>query len=447
MKFYNRKSELKELNNILKQSEISSKMTVITGRRRIGKTILALELCKNIKYLYLFVSKKAENLLCKEYINEIKNTFDYPIIGEIKNFKDIFRLLLEISKKENFTLIIDEFSEFYNINPSIYSDIQNLWDINKNNTKINIIFIGSVYSIMKKIFENSKEPLFARADRIIFLQPFKIKTIYQILKDNSVNDFKNLFDFYLFTGGVPKYVDLLVTNNAFQFSKIIDFMLDLNSPFINEGKNLLIEEFGKEYGTYFSILELISLGKTSRTEIESILEQNIGGYLERLENDYSLISKYKPINSKPLQKQQKYKIIDNFILFWFRFIYRNRSSIETQNTHYIKEIILRDYSTYSGKILEKYFSELISYSFKYNKIGTYWEKGNENEIDIVAINDLKKKIVIAEVKLNKGKINIEKLKFKSTNLLLNYKNYKPEFLELSIEDSARFLTILPNRKT
>ncbi len=38
---------------------------------------------------------------------------------------------------------------------------------------------------------------------------------------------------------------------------MLDFMLKQNSPFLDEGKNVLIEEFGKEYGTYFSILELI----------------------------------------------------------------------------------------------------------------------------------------------------------------------------------------------
>ena len=109
---------------------------------------------------------------------------------------------------------------------------------------------------------------------------------------------------------MPKYIDLLVVNSALSFDKIIDFIIDTNSPFINEGKNLLIEEFGKEYGTYFSILELISNGKTGRSEIESILEHNIGGYLDRLENNYALIKKYKPINARPNSRLQKYRIID-----------------------------------------------------------------------------------------------------------------------------------------
>src|SRR5208283_2167210 len=163
---------------------------------------------------------------------------------------------------------------------------------------------------------------------------------------------------------------------AFSFNAILDFMIEANSPFIDEGKNLLIEEFGKEYGTYFSILELISIGKTARSEIESILESDIGGYLDRLEKDYAVIARYKPINAKPKSRSQKYYIVDNFINFWFRFIYRNRTAIETGNYEYIKDMIKRDYSTYSGKVLERFYHDLFAESGHYNRIGSYWEKGN-----------------------------------------------------------------------
>jgi len=124
---------------------------------------------------------------------------------------------------------------------------------------------------------------------------------------------------------------------------------------LDEGKNLLIEEFGKEYTTYFSILSLISSSKTARSEMESILEKNIGGYLDRLENEYSIIKKVKPIFAKEGSRTVKYEIIDNFFNFWFRFIYKYKSTIEIENYEYVKEIIKRDFSTYSGRFLEKYF--------------------------------------------------------------------------------------------
>jgi len=441
MKFYNRRAELKQLRVLYSQSASQGRLTVLTGRRRVGKTLLSLEFAKKHKHLYFFVSRKTEPLLCQEYLNEIKNTFDIPVIGEIKTFKDIFRLLLEISFKQRFTFIIDEFQEFYKTNPGVYADIQHLWDVNKRKSKMNLIFVGSVYSLMYKIFQDSKEPLFNRADRQLFIEPFSIKDIAAILKDHKAESVKTLFDYYVFTGGMPTYIDLLLTNKALPFNKMLDFIFQQNSPFLDEGKNVLLEEFGKEYGTYFSILELISVGKTARTEIESILERNVGGFLDRLEKNFAIISRYKPINAKPNSRSQKYKIQDNFLNFWFRFIYKNRSAIETANFEYVKDIVRRDYTTYCGWILEKFFRELFAASGKFNKIGSYWGRGNRDEIDLVAINDMQKKIVIAEVKFKKRKrkISINALKEKSQKLLSAYPNYKPEFLALSFEDIETYL--------
>ena len=443
MKFYDREHDLVELNKLLAQAKISARMTVLTGRRRVGKTLLSLELvarARGQKYVYFFVAKKSEVLLCSEYLQEIKQLFpDAPVIGEIRSFKDIFQLLLRIAQKEHFTLIVDEFQEFYNINPAIYSEIQKLWDLNKSRCRLNVIFVGSVYSLMYKIFQNSKEPLFNRADRILTISPFSVKTINIILQDYKVKDPKALFNYYVFTGGMPKYIDLFVENRAFSLDGILDFMIESNSPFINEGKNLLIEEFGKEYGTYFSILELISLGKTARSEIESLLESNVGGYLDRLERDYAIIAKYKPINAKPNSRSQRYRIVDNFLNFWFRFIYRNRSAIETGNFDYVKDVVKRDYPTYCGRVLERFYHDLFAGTGQYNRIGSYWEKGNRNEIDLVAVNDIKKEVVVAEIKLNKEKIDWDGLKEKSKRIVAEYPKYKFQWLSLSLQDAKDFL--------
>jgi len=442
MKFYNRERELAELRKLYKQTATQARMTVITGRRRVGKTSLALEFVKDHKHLYLFVSKKPETLLCMEFLENIRENFNVPVVGEIKTFREIFLILIELSKKECFTVILDEFQEFYNINPAVYSEIQHLWDVNKTKCKMNLICIGSVYSLMHKIFEEKKEPLFGRADRNLFLKPFPIRTIQEVLADNGSKgnkSVKSLFDVYVLTGGLPKYLELLTTNSALTFEKMMDFVLQTDSPFINEGKNLLIEEFGKEYGTYFSILELFSMGKTARTEIESLLEVDIGGYLDRLENDFGLISKHKPINAKPNSRTQKYKIRDNFLNFWFRFIYRNKSAIETGNFQYVRDIIDRDYDAYSGVLLERCFHELLADTGKFNQVGSYWERGNLNEIDLVAINDLKKHIVLADIKLNKSKLNMGQLKDKAKELLASYPGYEVEWLGLSLENIADYV--------
>ncbi len=433
MKFYNREKELKNLHDIQTLSISSSKMSVIVGRRRIGKTSLIKQAYKD--KVYLFVSKKNEALLCEEFISIVSNTLDIKIHGSFSSFIKLFEYLMELSIIQPFTLVIDEFQEFIHINSSIYSDMQNIWDQYKDNGKMNLVLSGSIYSLMKKIFEDKKEPLFGRANNKIHLKAFTINTLEEILKDNYPQYTKaDLLSFYIFAGGVAKYVEILVDKQAFTYEKQLDVILDENSLFLEEGKNLLIEEFGKEYTTYFSILSLISSSKTARSEMESILNKNIGGYLDRLENEYSIIKKIKPIFAKDGSRTIKYEIIDNFFNFWFRFIYKNKSAIEIENYEYVKNIVNRDFSTYSGRLLEKYFIEKLKLSNQFSNIGTYWEKGNQNEIDIVAVNDFEKTMLIAEVKINPKKIDLKFLEKKATKLISKYKHYDIQYVGYSLED-------------
>lgn len=434
MKFYNRHQELELLDKLEKQAHHEGIMTVLTGRRRVGKTMLALHHAQGKQFLYLFVGRKDEQLLCQEFLEEIKKTFSIPIIGEIRCFKDIFALLLEIAKKKSFTLIIDEFQEFFQINPAVYSDIQKLWDLNKYRIKIHVIFIGSIYSLMHKIFEEDKQPLFGRANRILKINAFSIQTTTSILKEKKLLSPENLFNFYVLTGGMPKYLDIFFKEQAHNFQDMIDSILQKDSLFLNEGKNILIEEFGKDYLTYFTILELISQGKTARTQIESLLEKDVGGYLQRLEFDYAVIVRHRPIHAKINTRNQKYKIVDNFLTFWFRFIYRYRTAIEIENFAYVKHIVKRDYRSYCGPFLERFFQLQLAETGKFNQIGSYWERDNQNEIDVIAINDLEKCILIAETKINKSKISIRNLEKKSLALLKHYPNYTPTFLSLGIQD-------------
>ena len=436
MKFYNRDKELAYLRQIGNEAKNASRLTVIVGRRRIGKTKLIKE--AYAKRVYLFVSRKNEALLCEEFVSIVQNELNVKIFGTFSKFQELFSYLMELSKTTPFTLVIDEFQEFLQINHTIYADMQNIWDSYKDTSRMNLILSGSIYSLMKRIFEDRKEPLFGRANHKINLKPFSIKTLQEILEENYP-DYSNddLLSFYILTGGVAKYVELFVDNRAFTFQALLEMVFDEHSLFIDEGKNLLIEEFGKEYTTYFSILSLIASSKTSRSEMESILGKNIGGYLDRLENEYTIIKKVKPIFAKEGSRILKYEIIDNFFHFWFRFIYKNRSAIEIENYNYIKTIVKRDFNTYSGKFLEKYFIEKLKASKAFSAIGTYWEKGNQNEIDIIAVNDSEKKMLIAEVKRNPDKIDLELLKKKAQKLLQKHPGYTVTYKGYSLKDMRK----------
>lgn len=435
MKFYNRIKEFEILVRTLEQSKKSSCFTVMIGRRRIGKTSLLLESVKGQKYLYLFVSRKSEPLLCEQFQKDAADALGVQIFGTISQFKDLFEQLLVFATKEHYTLIIDEFQEFNNVNPSIFSDVQNLWDQYKDKVKINFIASGSIYSMMMKIFENRKEPLFGRLTSKITLQPFAVSVIKEILNDyNPKYTSEDFLCLYMLTGGVPKYIDLLMEAGAVTKDKILDMATRPDSPFIGEGKELLISEFGKEYGTYFSILQLIASGKTTQSEIDSIIGKNTGAYLANLEKEYSLITKNKPMFSKPESRKNRWSLNDNYLRFWFRFIFPNQSLIEMGKYELLREYIDKNYEQYSGFILEKYFRAKMAEEERITAIGSYWDSKGENEIDLIALNDLDKTAIVAEVKRNPKKIDMNLLQAKVDSIKKELVRYDVVLKGLSMND-------------
>ena len=418
MKFYNRIKELAELRRIQQLSfSDHSRLTVVTGRRRIGKTSMIMKAVDGTPTVYLFVGRKNEAALCAEFISVIAQSLDVFVPTEIQSFRSLFQYIMEIATNKPFNLVIDEFQEFYNINESVYSDMQNIWDQYRKKSKMNLIVSGSIYSLMQKIFQQAKEPLFGRADNIIKLQAFDLITLKEIMHDHYpkyIND--DLLALYTFTGGIPKYVELFCDSGALSIEEMITFMVRDNSPFTDEGKNLLIEEFGKNYATYFSILSAISGGINTQPEIEAALgNKSLGGQLKRLIEDYDLILRQRPILAKEGSQAVRYEIKDNFIRFWFNYFDRHRSLIEIKNFLALQAIVRNDYAAYSGKMLERYFMQQFAESFNYKAIGSWWElKNGQNEIDIVALKLEKNQAVAAEVKRQK-------------------KNYKPTLMASKVE--------------
>ena len=386
-------------------------------------------------WVYLFVGRKSEASICAEFISIISKSLDCYVPVEIKSFRSLFHFLMEKAENRPFNLIIDEFQEFRTVNPAVFSEMQRIWDQGKDRSKMNLVLCGSVYSVMTRIFENAGEPLFGRATQRMHLKGFDVATLKQILRDHyPAYQPEDLLALFLITGGVPRYVELLVQNKAFTRQRMLEEVVNDNSLFLEEGRNVLIEEFGKDYANYFSILSLIASGKTARVEIESILEMQTGGFLDRLENEFNLIRKARPVMAKPSGRALKYSIDDNFLSFWFRFIYKFRSAVESGNLSYIRKVIDRDYDAYSGRILEKYFIEKLKTEKKYNLIGTWWSRGNESEIDIVAVDDAGRQVLFAEVKRNEENIDLELLKRKSDQLLPLFKGYQFDYRGFSLND-------------
>lgn len=440
MRFFDRETEFEKLREIEELSHEVAQFTIITGRRRIGKTAMVKKYYEKSTILYFFVARKAETELCEIFIDEIRTKLNIPMLeGKGMTFATIFKFIMELSQTKHITLFIDEFQDFYRINSSIYSDMQNIWDSYKNKAQINLIVAGSVNTLMNKIFKDKKEPLFGRQTNTINVRPFKPLVLKQIMSEYCP-DYKNsdLLALYTLTGGVAKYVELFIDRKKFTERTMLDMFFERDSYFLQEGKNMLVDEFGKDYGIYFSILTLIAQGRNTRSEIESILNiKELSGYLKNLNEEYGLIKKMQPIYEKSTNKNVHYSINDQFLSFWFRFVYKYTHIIEADGNDKLKAIAKRDFNTVSGKALESYFIDVLKESGIYTRLGYWHDRKGENEIDIIAEDEVDNKIEFIEIKRQSKNFDRKILEAKSQTFLKaigTFKDYEITYRELSIED-------------
>ncbi|MDD2953606.1 MAG: ATP-binding protein, partial [Parabacteroides sp.] len=341
MRFYNREKELELLSKTKRISfEDHSQMTVLTGRRRIGKTKLILKSCENEPTVYLFVARSNEAQLCAQFAQIASKALNAYIPSAISTFRELFQMLMEIGKYQSYNLIIDEFQEFFNINPSVYSYMQDIWDRNKDITHVNLVASGSVYTLMTQIFQNAHEPLYGRCDSIMKIRPFSTIVLKEILSEHKEGyTSEDLLALFSFTGCVPKYIDLFMQHGCTDMESMVDYMVQPDSPFLNEGKALLVQEFGKKYGNYFAVLSDIANGKQTLPELESGMgDTSISGHLRRLEEDYELITKKRPILPKDGTQTVRFEITDLFLRFWFRYFSKYHYLIESEGYDQLKEI-------------------------------------------------------------------------------------------------------------
>jgi AAA+ ATPase superfamily predicted ATPase len=417
MKFFGRETETAELLKIREASKGVARMTVVTGRRRVGKTELIRHALDDgrVLFVYFLITRAPQSAVCENLQREIARAFGRPMPGRIDRFADIFRFVLEKAETMPLTLVVDEFQEFDRTAPEVYGEVAGIWDELHKSSRVNLIFCGSVNRLMHKVFFSYAEPLYGRNTGRLDLKPFPASTLKEIFAECAATKRTSfdLLDLWTMTGGVARYVELFMDSRAFTRTAMLKTVFGPVTTFVDEGKTVLIEEFGRDYGTYFAILAGIASGRTTFAEISNLLDMDVGGYLTRLERDYSIISQTQPIFEKTRNKNCHYRIDDCFFRFWFRFIYRNQSMIELGRFNELRSLVARDLDVFSGYALERYFFWKFAEDTSYTRMGGWWDRKGENEIDLVCEDAIKGRLDFYEVKRDARRIDLAALKAKT----------------------------------
>jgi AAA+ ATPase superfamily predicted ATPase len=428
--FFGRSTELKKLNAMFQSRKFE--FAIIYGRRRVGKTALIKEFCKNKKSIYFLAREATSELNLKNFSKDVYKTTNEKLVKSsiFTDWEVAFDYIYQITEKERLVLVIDEYPYLANGFNPISSILQAHIDENFKNSKLFLILCGSSISFMENQVLGYKSPLYGRRTAQFKILPFNFFEAKQFLKEFNP---ENQAVLYGVTGGVPEYLnqinpDLTVKDN------IINLFLSPSGHFYEEPTNLIKQEL-REPSTYNGIIEAIARGATKLNEISikaGNLETNkCAKYLRSL-IDLGIVKKEIPV-TESVSKKSIYLLDDQLFRFWYRFVFPNMSSIVTGLGEQLYDSeIAPNLSDYMGlefeHICKQYFFELMrkdELPFFIGKIGRWW--GNdpnlkcETEIDILTFKN--KDAVFAECKWKNEKIDLavlEKLILKSK--IFKYKN-------------------------
>ncbi len=365
----------------------------IYGRRRVGKTRLVKEFIKDKSSVYYLArnSTYLDNL--REFTGVVLEKFPSPYLTpeSFSSFANVFRYLSERGKV---VVVIDEFPYLIQSDKRILSEFQYIVDEVVRPSKLHLILVGSSVGMMEEHVLSQKSPLYGRRNGQIRLEPLDFLNSWKLLGVN-VDEAVRI---YGVTGGIPAY---LILFNSFEDVKRLAF--SKHGFLYAEGDFLLSSELRKPR-VYKLILKAVAEGRTRFNEISTftgIPRSNLFKYVEVLER-LGFLRREKPITAPPKTKNTRYKIADNYIRFYFRFVERYREEVELENLDFW-EGFLEEYNAYLGGIFEDVARQFLAklnkagrLPFHFTRIGRWWRKNEE--IDLLTLNEREKKALFVEVK-------------------------------------------------
>lgn len=438
-KFIDREQEMETL--VEEYNREGSSLVIMYGRRRVGKTTLISEFIKGKNALFFLASQESETQnrnLFKEKAAEFINS-DLLRNATVSDWDTIFKAIIETKFETKPIIVIDEFQYIGKSNSAFPSIMQRIWDGLLKDKSVMLILCGSLITMMKEQTLEYSSPLYGRRTAQIKLKQIPF-SYYENFFPNK--DGKELIEMYAVTGGVPKYIESLREEKDI-YSAIKKYVLNPSSYLYDEPHFLLQQEV-TEIGSYFSLIKTIAAGNSKLSAIATALElpqTRLTKYLKTL-IDLDILEREVPITEENPDKSKKglYRIKDNFIKFWFAFIYPNLSFLESGNSEIVMKKIEKGFV--SGQVSFVYedvcrhkmwkMNADEVWPFTFSKIGRYWD--NNTEIDIAALDPDGKNLILGECKYWKEPVGINilaDLEEKAKKVAWNKSNRKTWFVLFS----------------
>lgn len=420
--FINRASEISFLENQLSRGNA---FLVVYGRRRVGKSELLKHFLKGKKGVYWLATQEIEKELAESFSSDVAVFFqDQTLkINPFSNFKQIMEYLKQ-KDLNGVTIVIDEFPYLVDANKAIPSILQKYWDEHFKQNGLNLILCGSSISAMENEVLGSKSPLYGRRTGQWKVDPLSFQHFTKFFPNASE---EQLVEIYSVTGGVPLYI--LEFNQQEKTLENAQRVIAARGSLLYQETEFILKEELREPKTYFSLLKEISEGKNTLNELSNALgtpRTTLVSYINTL-SELDLIELIKPVTSHKTSKDTRYIVKDNYIKFWFKFIYPFKKELDSGNFENFKKNFNVNFNTYVGRQFEQICRQYITSKNTINArlIDPWWgvknQKGTREavEIDAIALNEETNTALFAECKWSENvnaAYEIERLKEKAKHV-------------------------------
>ena len=415
LQFIGRTSEMKTLQE---EYARDGGFVVIYGRRRVGKTTLIKEFIKGKKALYFLATEEIETNNIRDFAAQVGAFIGDKTMknANYKNWQDLFQKFVDYKPNEKKVLIIDELPYLVKVNPAFVSILQKAWDELLKNQNVMLILCGSLISMMKKVALNYDSPLYGRRTAQIRLMPLSFSELHRI----NEGSFTDAMEKYAVTGGVPKYFEFF--DGTLPLREEIARTILSKNGFLYEEPTFLLKEEVREPVNYFSIIRTMAAGNHKIGNIAALLELSPTKLIPYMKTliDLGFVEKQLPVTEKNAEKSRKglYFISDNFMRFWFKYVYPFRGELELDNMEIVFEELDKDFiSNFTAfayeDVCKDIFAQLCAAKqipFTPSKIGSYWHNDVQNQdtqIDVMAVDNSHKTVFAGECKYHNKEVGAD----------------------------------------
>ncbi len=401
--FIDREHEMETLQREYNSNGAS--LVILYGRRRVGKTTLISEFIRDKEAMFFLASEESEAQNRVAFKDMAADFIDSELLraASTLSWDAIFRAILDAPFDSKPVIVIDEFQHIGKSNPAFPSVFQRIWEEQLKGKSVMIILCGSLISMMVSQTLAYSSPLYGRRTAQIRLGPIPFKYHSDFFPGLSE---RQLIDTYAVTGGVPKYIESFLERGDV-YQAIEECVLD-RSGYLYDEPSFLLQKEVTEIGSYFSVIKAIAAGNSKLSAIAAALGSKATSLTKYLKTliDLEIIEREVPVTEDAPEKSKKglYKIRDNYIRFWFAFIYPNQSLIESGNGKIVMQKIRGSFiANHAAFVYEDVCREKMwdmnaagTWPFHFSKIGRYWS--GDTEIDIAALDAEGGNLILGECK-------------------------------------------------